>query len=82
MSGLRCPQCLVNWPHSIKDGDQIIQFATCPECDSKTDYTCGDPMDDDEALSRKRHADFEKYYVERSAKHIGDELDQLVHLED
>ena len=76
MSTYRCPVCLVNWPPTR-------EFTTCPECESKTDFITNDnPMDVKEALSRKRHADFEKFYAERSAKQAGDELEHLVRSDD
>ena len=72
MSAYRCSNCCVSWPPTS-------EFQPCPECESKTDFIGNtDPMDAKEALSRKRHADFEKFYSERSAKQVGDELDQLL----
>ena len=36
-----------------------------------------DPIDVTEALSRKRHADFERYYEARENKRIASELEHI-----
>ncbi len=75
MSAYRCSNCAVNWPPTS-------EFQPCPQCESKTDMIGNtDPIDVSEALSRKRHADFERYYSARSATHVGDELEQLIQSE-
>lgn len=71
MSAYRCSTCLTNWPPTT-------EFQACPECDERTSFMGNaDPIDPAEALSRKRHADFEKYYADRSAKQLNDELDHI-----
>lgn len=77
MSALRCPQCLTNWPATaIKTEKETITFQPCPECGVPTSFmTNAEPLDDDEATSRQRHADFEKFYAEHAAKQFNEELD-------
>lgn len=53
----RCSQCATDWP------DDRLNFSVCPCCLEPTSRARGgDPIDFDEALSLKRHFDFEHYY--------------------
>lgn len=69
---LRCSLCGITWPYVPRD------YGTCPECGEKTDrFTKSTPISEDEARSRKAHAEFERYYREREERQLAEELDQL-----
>lgn len=71
MNAYRCPMCLVNWPHHSL-------YQPCPECGEQTSAIRDiEPIDADEALSRKRHADFERYCEDRDNRRFADELERL-----
>ena len=78
MSAYRCNPCSTNWPPSS-------DYNPCPECEGKTDFFSNtDSIDADEALSRKKHADFERFWEERESKRqaaeskaLADELDRI-----
>lgn len=60
-SSFRCSICGVNWPHDAR-------FNPCPECGDETSGIKDPPsLDMAEALRRKNHADFERFYADREA---------------
>jgi hypothetical protein len=73
MAALRCSLCAVNWPADYS----LFQY--CPECGDPKDpdgrVKCSwmvseTPIDTKEARSRKRNADFERYYEQREAEKL------------
>lgn len=59
--GYRCGICGVSWPDDRA-------FDPCPECEQPTQrMSMMEPLSLDEAWTRKRHADFERFYARRSA---------------
>lgn len=59
MSARRCSMCLVNWPIDP-------HFNVCPECGRRTDFMTGvEPINEREADSRYKHAEFERWYARR-----------------
>jgi hypothetical protein len=71
MSTYRCNPCSTNWPPTT-------EFQDCPECQARTAFgRNADPIDLSEALSRKRHADFNRFYEDREAKRLADEIERI-----
>jgi hypothetical protein len=78
VSAYRCNPCSTNWPASVKVADVTETFNPCPECDGKTDFLSNaTPIEDTEAISRKRHADFERWYADREAKRLAADLEHV-----
>lgn len=64
-SAMRCPVCLTSWPPEL-EGEEVTE---CFECGEQTNpmYKAV-PIDEREALSRKRHAQFERYLDEHGRR--------------
>lgn len=63
---LRCVDCGTAWPRTMKSRKPV--FNPCPECEGKCDVMTNDtPIPLEEAWSRKKHADFERFYAAREA---------------
>ena len=59
--------CGTNWPRVMENGKPVFQ--PCPECvDSETTMSASVPIDEDEAMRRKKTAAFEAYYAEHVAR--------------
>lgn len=52
---LRCSTCGVNWPRTA-------DFCKCPEHETDTSVITGTPLPLDEALSLKKHFEFERFF--------------------
>jgi hypothetical protein len=80
VTALRCKECDVNWPVDFG------KYRACPGCLKPTrwDETV-DPLSASEALSRQKHAEFDRHCAERdeaeAAKltaNLDQELDQIL----
>lgn len=81
MSARHCALCGVNWP-------KRPQFRRCPECEARTSVRPdAEPLADDEADTRRKRAEFDRYYAAREerrlaqledydAAQIGDEVER------
>lgn len=70
-SAYRCTNCSTNWPPTG-------EFAVCPECgDNSSPMGQAVPIDVAVAVSRKRHAEFERFYAEREAARMAAELESV-----
>lgn len=59
----RCSMCAVNWP-------DLPEYSKCPECGDTADRVKElTPISEDEARSRKRHAEFETFYEQWDETH-------------
>lgn len=63
----RCVVCHTNWPRLLTARAETV-FAPCPECSGRCDAVGISAISVDEAWSRKRHADFERFYMARELK--------------
>jgi hypothetical protein len=69
MPARRCSICAADWPH--RD-----DFKKCPECGERTSPVSNiDAMDLREAMSRKRSAEFERFYEKWDATHPPERLE-------
>ena len=56
----RCPACKTDWPTL---NGKTPDFQVCPECEKSTQVVLdGDPISLREAVSRRKHADFDRWY--------------------
>jgi Zn finger protein HypA/HybF involved in hydrogenase expression len=64
----RCSTCGIDWPnHNLK-------YKVCPKCEgSLFATTSGTPMPEDEALSLKRHCEFDHYCQKRDYERLAAE---------
>lgn len=70
-SAYRCTNCSTNWPPTG-------EFAVCPECgDTCSPMGQASPIPVGEAVSRKRHAEFERFYVDWEARRMAAELEAV-----
>lgn len=79
MPARRCGSCKTDWPVSVVIPDAFDEmsgepatrpaYTVCPECQKATTYKLGiDPIDPDEAESRRKHAEFEAYFSDWDEK--------------
>ncbi len=70
MGAKRCGTCATNWPvESVAVGGELETFDACPEDGAATSlerFASAVPMD--EAVSRIKHARFERYVAERDTE--------------
>lgn len=67
---LRCLSCKTDWPVDQR------HYERCPECDVKTAYMpVANPLGEDEAMSRKNRAEFERHYAEHDVAGLLADLD-------
>lgn len=63
MAANRCSNCNTNWPLGA------AYKPTCPECGEPTAYfQNAQPIEAGEAASRRKHAEFERYFAEREER--------------
>jgi hypothetical protein len=68
MAARRCDLACAPWPAKPP-------YKVCPECQEPTKVVSNDtPLSDDEAQSRARHAEFERFYEEWDASHDPERL--------
>jgi hypothetical protein len=60
-----CKNCGIDWPN------HLLQYKVCPKCEGKlAGIVDGTPLPKDEALSLKRHCEFERYYQKHEHKRL------------
>lgn len=71
---LRCSPCDINWPY-----DRPV-YDHCPECGTMTLLSKDDAsMTDAEGASRKKHAEFERFYRAREDQIVAEFHRELDH---
>ncbi len=70
-SSLRCSACATHWPCDFKTYDP------CVECGGAVWHSSRTSIPDDEALSRKNHADFERWLDVNGRRGVLDELERI-----
>lgn len=70
MAARRCSLCAINWPTKA-------EYIDCPVCEEKTSRMYNaDPLDEEEAASLRKHAEFDRYYERREAARSGETVDK------
>ena len=78
MASLHCSTCEIDWPVDYEE------FQECPECRHRCWWRCaGMPkMSWSEAVSIRRHNDFELFYAEWTKRRFSEQAEALSGLEE
>ena len=68
--GMYCGECQITWPN-------LWDFRYCPQCEQKTRYATGEPLDQVEAARLQLRAQFRVYYAERECHREGPTPEQV-----